>query len=191
MLTAPDFSSPTSNWTYLFLCFLLRFVGIFDLLSGNFEMGLCVTTDHRCNKSRWVLKLCGKTCTRQWGFSDASSEPEGWSENKNNSWIEISSWKSYFPDLVDLNSSCLLFSLASPQGVKVTLTVFTFKVWTFPRSALEWIWLRHSACSECHFILKHRNTSYNWSDKDKDKECHFILVVLQYILQLVGSRCRL
>ena len=147
--------------------------------------------DHCCNKSRWVLKLCGKTCTRQWGFSDASSEPEGWSEKKNNSWIEISSWKSYFPDLVDLNSSCLLFSLASPQGVKVTLTVFTFKVWTFPRSALEWIWLRHSACSECHFILKHRNTSYNWSDKDKDKECHFILVVLQYILQLVGSRCRL
>ena len=28
--------------------------------------------DHRCNKSRWVLKLCSKTCTKLWGFSDAS-----------------------------------------------------------------------------------------------------------------------
>ena len=136
--------------------------------------------DHRFNKSRWVLKLWGKTCTRLWGFSDASSEPEGWSENKNNSWIEISSWKSYFPDLVDLNSSCLLFSLASPQEVKVTLTVFTFQ-----SVNISW---------KCFGMNLTASQCMQWMPLHlggKDKECHFILVVLQYILQLVGSRCRL
>ena len=207
MLTAPNFSSPT--WLNIFVSvFSSQICWKFWLIRKLWDGAVC---DHRCNKSRWVLKLCGKTCTKLWGFSDASPEPEGLSEKENN---RESKFLHDFPDLVDLNSWCLLFSLASPQGVKVTWTLFTFQSvnisWkcfgmnSTASQCMQWMSL-HLGGTAIHLASKTKTktknvtsswlyckTSCNWSDKDRDrdKKCHFILAVRHYILQLFGQRQR-
>ena len=97
----------------------------------------------------------------------------------------------------------ILFSRSSrPQFLMLTLLVgFTsgsegdLNSFYFSKCEhfLEVLWNEFD-CVTVHAVnvtssWRHRNTSCK-SDKDKDKECHFILVVLQNILQLVGQRQR-